>query len=137
MERVLIAVALVVVSAAAAFVLNRRRPAPPTQGKVPVPSQLDRQDFAGPDQPWLVVLWTSETCASCHEAAAKASLLAGPEVAYDEIPWQHRKELHDRYGIEDVPLLVLADAEGVVRLSYVGRPDFAELTAAVGAARDA
>ena len=135
MERVVIAAALVVVAAAVAFVLNRRRPQPPTQGRAPVPAQLDRADFPDGVKPWLVVVWTSKTCASCEATTQRARLLESPAVGFVEVPWQDRRDLHDRYGIEDVPLLVLADRDGVVRASFVGTPEFAELAGAVAAAR--
>jgi len=136
-ERVLIAAALVVVAGAVAYVLNRRRPQAPTQGRVPVPAQLDRADFPDGEKPWLVVVWTSATCESCARATAKAGALLSDSVGYAEVPWQERRDLHDRYGVKDVPLIVLADREGVVRASFVGAPEFGELVAAVAAVCDA
>ena len=136
MERVIVAVGVVAVAAAVAFVLNRRRPQAPTQARAPVPAQLDRADFPNPDSPWLLVVWTSRTCASCEGATANAQLLASPAVAYVEVPWQDDKALHDRYGIEDVPMILLADHDGVVQVSFVGNPEFADLAGAVAAARD-
>ncbi len=138
MERLLIAAALVVLAAAVAFGLNRRRPQAPTQGRgrdgdVPIPAQLDRADFPQADKPWLLVVWTSRTCASCEQATVKAKALESDAVGFVDVPWQDRKDLHDRYGIEDVPLLVLADAEGVVRASFVGAPEFGDLVTAVAA----
>jgi hypothetical protein len=135
-ERVIVAVGVVAVAAAVAFVLNRRRPQAPTQARAPVPAQLDRADFPNPDSPWLLVVWTSRTCASCERATANAQLLASPAVAYVEVPWQDHKDLHSRYGIEDVPMTLFADHEGVVQVSFVGNPEFAELAGAVAAARD-
>ena len=135
MERLVIAAAIVVVAVAVAFVLNRRRPQAPTQGRAPVPAQLDRADFPDRDKPWLVVVWTSTTCESCARATAKASVLRSDTVGYVEVAWQDRRDLHDRYGIEDVPMLVLADAEGVVRASFVGAPEFGELVTVFSAAR--
>ena len=136
MERVVIAAALVLASAVAALVLSRRRPQAPTQERVPVPSQLDRDDFPDPDKPWLLVVWTSTTCDSCARASAKARLLASSQVGYVEVPWQDNRELHARYRIEDVPLLVLADADGVVQVSFVGTPNFTDLAGAVAEARE-
>ena len=136
MERIIVAVGVVAVAAMVAFVLNRRRPQAPTQARAPVPAQLDRADFPNPDSPWLLVVWTSRTCASCERATANAQLLASPVVAYVEVPWQDHKELHARYGVEDVPMTLLADHDGVVQVSFVGNPEFAELAGAVAAARD-
>ncbi|GAC1316353.1 MAG: hypothetical protein NVSMB12_13020 [Acidimicrobiales bacterium] len=136
MERVVIAAGLVVVAAVVAAILNRRRPEPPTQDRVAVPAQLDRSDFPRPDAPWLLAVWTSATCDSCSRATAKAALLESPHVAYAEIPWQEQRALHERYGIDTVPLIVLADAEGVVQISFVGTPNFTDLVGAVAEARE-
>ncbi len=136
MERVLIAGALILVATVVAVVASRRRPEPPTQERVPIPAQLDRADFPGAALPWLMVVWTSATCDSCAQATAKARLLASPQVAYAEVAWQERRDLHDRYGVDTVPLTVLADAEGVVQVSFVGAPNFTDLVGAVAEARE-
>ena len=135
-ERVIIAGVLVVFAGVLAAILNRRRPEPPTQERVAIPAQLDRADFPGSDRPWLLVLWTSATCDSCARARSKASLLESPQVAYVEVPWQEHRDLHDRYRIDTVPLIVLADAEGVVQVSFVGTPNFTDLVGAVAEARE-
>src|SRR5438270_9973005 len=103
MERFVIAGVLVVIGVVVAIVLERRRPQPPTQDRWPVPTQLDRDDFDGVATPWLVAVFTSNTCESCARATAKASVLASAEVAYMEVPYQSRKDLHERYGVEAVP----------------------------------
>ena len=136
MERLLIAAALVVVAVAVAFVLERRRPAPPTQARWAVPTQLDRSDFAGADHPWLVAVFTSSACESCARATAKAAVLASPRVAYQEVPYQSEKDLHERYSIDAVPCIVVADEVGVVRASFIGVPTATDLWAAVAEARD-
>lgn len=135
-ERVVIAVVLVAAAAVVAAVLNRRRPQPPTQARVAIPAQVDRDDFPRAEAPWLLVVFTSTTCDSCARATAKARLLESEQVAYAEVPWQDNKELHARYGIDDVPLIVLADGEGVVRVSFVGTPNFTDLAGAVAEARE-
>ena len=47
-------------------------------------------------------MFTSATCESCARATERAKLLESDQVGYDEIPWQHRKDLHERYHITDV-----------------------------------
>jgi hypothetical protein len=136
MDRFVIAAVLIVIGVAVAFVLERRRPAPPTQARWAVPTQLDRDDFDAAAQPWLVAVFTSSSCESCARATAKAAVLASPQVAYQEVPYQSRKDLHDRYGVEAVPCIVVADPEGVVRASFVGVPSATDLWAAVAEARD-
>ena len=135
----MVAAVLAVVAVVASVLLQRRRPAPPTQSGVRAgwapPGQLDRADFDGPARPWLVAVFTSATCESCKEAMAKASVLASGEVSVQEIAWQDRKELHDRYDVEVVPCTVMADAEGVVHAAFVGAPTATDLWAALAEAR--
>ena len=135
MERLLIAAGLVAAAVVAARLLDRRRPAAPTQPRWAAPSQLDRADFDGADRPWLVVVFTSATCDSCQDVTAKARILASPEVGYQEVAWQDRKDLHDRYAVEVVPTTVMADAEGVVQASFVGKVTATDLWAALAEAR--
>ena len=140
MERLVVAAVLIVVAVVVARLLERRRPAAPTQsglraGWTP-PAQLDRHDFAGADRPWLVAVFTSETCDSCKATTAKARVLESPQVAFHDIPWQERKDLHERYGVEVAPLTLLADEQGVVTASFVGEPTATDLWAALAEARD-
>ena len=132
MERVLVAAVLVAVAVVAALVIQRRRPAPPTQSRHwDVPAQLDRADFAGADRPWLVAVFTSSTCDSCERATAKAEVLASALVAYEEIPYQSRKDVHERYGIEVVPLKVIFGSETFRdRVDMTDAEFFAEATRA-------
>src|SRR5438270_13167006 len=136
MTRLVVAVAIVAVVGAVAWLIQRRRPEPPTQTRWAVPVQLDRADFAGAGVRWLVAVFTSATCESCADAVRKARALASPEVVVDDVEVGARKDVHDRYGIEAVPTIVLADDEGVVRASFVGPPSAADLWAAVAEARE-
>jgi hypothetical protein len=136
MDRLLVAGILIAVAALAALVLRRRRPEPPTQARWEAPAQLDRSDFDGADQPWLVVVFTSATCDSCVQATAKASVLRSPQVAYQEVSYQTDKTLHERYAVDVVPMTLLADRDGVVRTSFIGAAHAADLWAAVAAVRD-
>jgi hypothetical protein len=136
MARLEIALVLVAVCVVIALVLRRRRPEPPTQTRWAVPAQLDRGDFDRPDAPWLVAVFTSATCDSCPVATAKAALLASEEVAFQEVAFQARKDLHRRYRVEVVPMILVADRDGVVRVNFVGTPPAADLWAALAGARD-
>jgi hypothetical protein len=134
-SRLVIALVLLVVAVVVAVILRRRRPEPPTQATWDVPSQLDRDDFDRPDTPWLLAVFTSATCESCEGALTKAAPLAGADVAFQEISWQTRRDLHERYRVETVPMILLADPDGVVRASFIGTPPTADLWAAVAEAR--
>jgi hypothetical protein len=130
-------VALIVVVAAvvAARLLDRRKPAPPTRDAYPVPAQLDRLDFPRPDAPWLFVLFSSRTCDSCGPMVARVCSLESETVATVQVEAKADKALHDRYRIEGVPMVVLADAQGVVRAGFVGATDTWELEDALSAAQ--
>jgi hypothetical protein len=134
-ERLLIAGILVLVAIGVAWVLRRRRPAPPTQPRWPVPGQVDRADFDRPEAPWLVAVFTSSTCRSCEEALDKAAALASEQVVVQDVPFQARKDLHRRYSIEAAPTIVVADREGIVQASFVGPPAAAELWGAMAGLR--
>ena len=136
MERVLLTVAIVAVAVAVAVVLQRRRPDAPTQPAWTVPAQLDRRDFDRPEADWLVAVFTSATCDACADTVAKARALASPSVVVEEVELVEHGDLHRRYGIDAVPLLLLADGEGVVRASFVGPPSATDLWAAVAEVRD-
>jgi hypothetical protein len=137
-ERLLIALAIVAVVAVVAVVLQRRRPEPPatTTRRFAVPTQLDRSDFAQPDSPWLVVVFSSGTCGTCANVVAKAELLASDAVAVENVEVTVNPGLHERYGIEAVPMVLVADADGVVQASFLGPVTATDLWAAVAEVRE-
>ena len=134
----LIAAALVVVAVIVALVIQRRADSGgPAQGASwNVPAQLHRPDFARPEAPWLVVEFSSATCATCAGTWERVRPLESPEVATDDVSYQERRELHDRYGIDAVPTVVVADGEGVVRASFLGQPTATELWSALAHLRE-
>lgn len=136
MERLLIAGVVILVAVVIAVVVDRRRPDAPTTPRWAIPTQLDRADFAQPAAPWLVAVFTSATCDACAGTASKAALLACDEVAVDEVEVATRPDVHRRYAIDAVPMVVVADAEGVVRASFVGPPTATDLWAAVARLRE-
>ena len=137
MDRLLVALAIVAAAAgAAALVRARRGTDAPTQPHGTVPAQLDRADFARPEADWLVVVFTSTSCQSCHDVAAKAGVLASDEVAVVEAEFGRDRSLHERYRIDAVPIVVIADRTGVVRRSFLGPVTATDLWAAVAWARE-
>jgi hypothetical protein len=133
--RLVLALIIVAVAVVAALLLERRKPAPPTRDAYPVPAQLDRLDFPRPDAPWLFVLFSSRTCDSCGPMVARVCGLESESVATVQVEAKADKALHDRYRIEGVPMVVLADADGVVRAGFVGSVDTWELEAALADAQ--
>ncbi|MFN8050822.1 MAG: thioredoxin domain-containing protein [Acidimicrobiales bacterium] len=137
MDRLLIALPLLVVAIGIALVAQRRRPDAPSQPTQHVaPAQLDRDDFADPDRPWLVVAFTSATCDTCASVAAKAAVLASAEVSSVEVEYSRDRDLHERYAITAVPTVVIADAAGVVQRSFIGPTSATHLWAALAEARE-
>lgn len=137
MERLLLAVALVAVAAVVAALIQRRRPdAPSSPPDYSVPTQVDRADFERPDAPWLVAVFTSATCDSCRGTWEKVQVLESDEVAVQDIEVVAEPDLHRRYQIDGVPLVVIADRAGVVRGGFVGPPTAADLWATMAEVRE-
>lgn len=136
MERVLIVAVVAVVAVVVSVIVQRRKPAtsPATTG-YNVPAQLHRADFARPDAEWLVAVFTSATCTTCAGMWDKARHLESDVVAVEEIEFGARREVHDRYRIDGVPTVVVADADGVVRASFLGPTTATDLWAAVAELR--
>ena len=135
MGRLLLAIAVVAVVAVAAELIRRRRPTdPPTQRRQEIPAQVDRADFDG-DQ-WLVAVFTSDTCSTCADVVHKADVLRSEAVAVEVVSYQARRDLHDRYAIDSVPCLVIADSEGVVHAGFLGPVTATDLWAAVAEVRE-
>ena len=138
MERILIAGVLIVVAVVVAIVLQRRKPAPPTGTEWNVPVQLDRSEFSRPDAPWLVAVFTSSTCDACAGVWSKAVHLdAGADgpVCVQELEAVVDAEIHRRYGIDAVPLVLIVDADGIVRHHFIGPVTATDLWAAVAEVR--
>ena len=136
MPRVVVVLVLVLVAVALAEVIRRRTAAPaPVRTGAIAPGQLDRGDFARPAASWLVVLFSSETCLSCEGAWEKVELLESDAVAVERVSFQADRERHERYGVDAVPLVLVADAEGVVRSTFVGPPSAADLWASLAELR--
>jgi thiol-disulfide isomerase/thioredoxin len=136
-EQVLLAGGLVVVAVIVAAVLRRRQPtAAPTQPRFRAPAQLDRADFPDPDAPCLVVAFTSSTCHTCAAMAAKAAALQSDQVSVVEVEVTEQPDLHRKYAIEAVPMVLVADAEGAVGASFIGPASATDLWAAVAELRE-
>lgn len=127
---------VVVIAIAVAVLVERRRKDAPTQPEYEVPVQLDRADFARPESAWLVVLFSSASCDSCANMRGKVAALDSDEVVVADIEWGVQRALHERYRIEAVPTVVIADAQGVVQRSFVGSATATDLWAAVAELRE-
>jgi hypothetical protein len=138
-ERVVLVVVLAVVAVGVAYVIQRRQPtAAPAAAATGynVPDQLDRADFARPEAPWLVAVFTSATCSTCAGTWDKARLLDSDVVATEEVEVSARQELHGKYRIDGVPATVVADADGTVQASFLGPVTATDLWATLAELRE-
>lgn len=128
-------VGAVAIAALVGFIVGRRRPDSPSTPTTHIPGQLDRNDFTRPAAPWLVAVFTSETCSTCAGVWEQALPLGGAEVAVQELEAGRDVVIHERYGIDAVPTLLIADGEGVVRRWFVGPVSSTDLRAGIAEAR--
>ena len=130
-------VGVVVVIALLANLWQRKRQVDaPTQGPTEVPSQIDRSDFVRPDAPWVVLAFTSATCQTCSDIERKVLVLETNSVAIQILEYTSQRELHERYKIDAVPTVLMADANGVVQANFLGPVSATDLWAALARARD-
>ena len=136
MDRLIILVLVAAAAATLAFLVQRRRPDAPIRTGWTVPEQLDRRDFAHPDAPWLVAVFTSASCDSCAAVIDVAGPLASDAVAVDVVEVGERREVHDRYAVNAVPMVLLVDALGVVRDHHLGPVSAAHLWGSLAELRE-
>ena len=134
-----LAILLVVglVAGAVAWYLRRSQAPEPERGPSwHVPQLLDRHDFERPEAPWLVALFSSSTCLACADVREKVAALAAEAVVVADLDSVDDRELHERYGIDAVPLVLVADAGGIVRRHFVGPVTATDLWAVVAEVRE-
>ncbi len=122
----ILTIVLIVVIGLVAFsvsaLANRRTPDRPSVPKSILPYQLDRADFNDPNIEWIIALFTSDTCDACELVLQEVSKISLPNIVVQNINYATNKPLHARYEIDSVPILLLADAQGIVRWSFAGVP---------------
>lgn len=135
-ERVLLLIGLAVGAGAVALVLRQRLGTDaPTRPAWAVPDHIDRADLDRPEAPWMVAVFSSSTCLACRATWEKARQLESDEVAVQDIDSVVDKALHERYGVDAVPLIVIVGPDGAVARSFLGEPTAADLWSAVADAR--
>jgi hypothetical protein len=130
-----IGIAVGVAAVGVAWWLRRRAPEGPPRDAYPVPRQVARRDFVRSDAPWLVAYFSSESCASCQGLGPKVAILESDDVATCELSFETRRDLHERYRIDAIPMILVVDADGVVRRAFVGATTATDLWAAIAEAR--
>ena len=135
MDRLLVLAVVAALAGLLAVLLQRWRPGGPVATGGSVPGHLDRADFAKPDVPWLVAVFSSTDCPTCASVVTEAYSLASAQVVIQEVPAESAGELHDRYQVDVVPMLVVADGDGLVRAHHLGPSAPGELRAVLEGAR--
>ncbi len=136
MIRIVIVGIVVVVALLANLWQRKRQVDAPTQGASEVPSQIDRSDFVRPDASWIVLAFTSATCQTCSDIERKVRVLETSSVAIQILEYTAERELHERYKIDAVPTVLMADANGVVQANFLGPVSATDLWAALARVRD-
>ncbi len=135
MDRVLLVLGGVAIAGLVAAIVGRRSAAPAANTHH-IPRQLDRADFPHPEVPWLVAIFTSATCDTCAGVWERAQHLASDQVSVVELEVGAEKAIHERYKIDGVPTLVIADANGEVKRAFLGPTTTTDLWAAMADARE-
>ncbi len=136
MDRLLLLVLVAATAGTLARLVQRRRPDAPVRTGWSVPQQLDRRDFDRPDAPWLVAVFTSATCDTCGSVVKVARPLESQAVAFQEVEAGERRDLHDRYAVDAVPMVLLVDGVGVVRDHHLGPVTAAHLWGTLAEVRE-
>lgn len=135
MQQLLIAAAVLAVATTVGLLLRRRQVVEaPTQPSHAVPAQLDRADFPA-GSPWLVAVFSSASCTTCADVVRKAKVLQSADVTVVDVEFGASRELHRKYDIQAVPIVAIADQDGVVRAGFAGPVTATDLWAAVAEAR--
>lgn len=119
--RLVILAALTIAAIAVAYLLQRRRPEPPSSPSYRSISEIDRSEFAHPDANILIVMFGSTTCNTCPVVWETIESLGVPAERVDV---QDDPVRHKRYRIDGVPTTIVVNAAGIV-----GRTFFGPLTA--------
>jgi len=136
MDRLLLVLGGVAIALLVASLLSRRKHPALAANTDTIPRQLDRNDFNGPDRPWLVAVFTASSCATCAGVMERAKHLASSQVCVQELELSAEADLHERYGIDAVPMLLIADQAGAVLRAFVGPTTSADLWASLADLRE-
>jgi len=72
----------------------------------------------------------------CAAVWQRAEILASDDVVVQNLEAKADRAVHERYRIDAVPLVVLVDAEGVVRRHFLGPVKGADLWGALAELRE-
>ena len=131
MTRLIVLLVLTAAAIGVAYLLQRRRPEPPTAPSYRSPTQVDRADFNAPAETVLIAVFASTSCNSCPAAWEVVQAHARPQVSVERIDLEDDPVRHQRYKIDGVPTTLVIDPDGVVRQAFFGVVDPVALAAAL------
>lgn len=120
MSRLILMLAIATVVAVIVALANRQRPSAAASLVGALPSHVSRADFARPDVPWLVLVFSAESCLACAAVIDWVRGLETDRVAVQVAEVSQDAELHARYAIDSVPATLLVDTDGGVHAGYFG-----------------
>ncbi len=123
----------VAIAFAVAYLLNQPRRAVPITTSQQVPAQLNRSHFSERTKPYLVVIFTANSCGTCAQVVKQACALANDEVVVQEVEYPTQKHLHQLYKITAVPLVLFANPNGEVLQSIAGPTNASQLVSTLEA----
>ncbi len=136
MDRLLLVFGGIAVAVLVAALLSRRQRPVPASNTHHIPRHLNREDFKDASRPWLVAVFTASTCATCSEVMERAGHLASSQVSVQELELDIDGSLHERYGIDAVPMLLIADGSGAVQRAFLGPVNTTDLWASLAELRE-
>ncbi len=105
-----------------AYLVNKRNADSPSVPKNSLPIQIDRTDFEKPKTEWILVFFSSNSCDSCQKVRDLLESLTLDSLHIQEVEFPQETTTHQRYGIDSVPITLVAGTDGVVIWSYAGVP---------------
>ncbi len=111
-----------VFAAIVAFLVNKRNSDSPSVPRNSLPIQIDRSDFENPKTEWILILFSSDSCDSCQGVRNLIKGLTLDSLHIQEVEFPQEIATHQRYGIDSVPITLVAGTDGVVVWSYAGVP---------------
>lgn len=136
MDRLLLVLGGVAIAGIVAALLSRGRHAAPAANTHTIPRQLNRNDFKGATRPWLVAVFTASTCDTCAGVMERARHLASSQVSVQELELNSERALHERYGVDAVPMVLIANETGAVQRAFLGPTTATDLWACLAELRE-
>ncbi len=140
MSTVLLVAGAVIIALAVSALTRRsattgRRAAAATEQDHHIPDVVSASDFGIPEDQWMLVVFSSDKCATCAVVVEAVSRIDMPDLTVAVVGIERMPGLHAEYRIDAVPTTIVADPTGSVRKSFLGPVDLPMIELAVSAAK--